>query len=179
MGNQYGAPDRTPALSGYELAVQAGSGIVGTAAAYATSVLQVGDLIYTDIFIDLAGLNSGGTAADIIGKAATANCHIGQIKAEVNGTIVAGTMTCLEVPATGEPNIDLYSAVESTGTEDAAVTGLTETALLESSGDWTKALTQALATMPAADEYLYLVAGDATDATYSAGKFLIRLIGTA
>lgn len=183
MANQYGAPDRTPLLSGRELPSGAGAGITaGVGTLYYTSILQIGRLIYTRIFVDLTGLNSGGTAADIIGVNSAANSHLGQITTLVNGTILGGSMTCLETPAGGEPNIDLYSATESTGTEDAAVTGLTETALLESSGDWiaTGALTvQGLTAVPAADQYLYLVAGDATSATYTAGKFLIELIGLA
>lgn len=181
MSNQYGGPARTAELTGYTLPTGAGTGITGgTGTLYYTSVVQVGALIYTDIFIDLTGLNSGGTAADIIGKDGTANSHIGQITNEINGSILAGFMQCLETPAGGEPNIDLYSATESTGTEDAAITGLVETALLESSGDWvaTGALTvQGLTAVPADGKYLYLVAGDATSATYTAGKFLIRLIG--
>lgn len=184
MANQYGAPDRTPLLSGRELPGGAGSGIAGASGGfYYTSVLQIGQLIYTNILVDLTGLNSGGTAGDIIGKNSAANSHLGQITTLVNGTIIAGSMTCLETPAGGEPNIDLFAATESTGTEDAAAGAtLTETALLESSGDWiaTGALTvQGLSAVPAADKYLYLVAGDATDATYTAGKFLIQLIGLA
>ena len=65
------------------------------------------------------------------------------------------------------------------GTEDAAVTGLTETALLNTGADWT--LTKdpmALTTVPPANGYLYLVgSGGGTDATYTAGKLLISLWG--
>lgn len=183
MPTQYGAPDRTPLLSGRELPTGAGTGITaGTGTLYYTSVLQIGRLIYTTIFVDLTGLNSGGTAGDIIGVNSAANSHLGQITTDVNGTILGGTMTCLETPAGGEPNIDLWCATESTGTEDAAISGLTETALMESSGDWvaTGGLTvQGLTAVPAANQYLYLVAGDATSATYTAGKFCIELIGLA
>lgn len=182
--SQYGGADRTPLLGGRTLPTGAGTGITtGVGTVYHSTVLQVGNLITTRIYIDLTGLNSGGTAGDIIGKADTANSHLGRLTEPINGTIIGGTMTCLETPAGGEPNIDLYSAVESTGVEDAAAgSTLTETALLESSGDWvaTGAVTvQGLTSVPAANEYLYLVAGDATDNTYTAGKFLIELIGVA
>lgn len=180
---QYGAPDRTPLMSGQTLPVGAGTGITaGVGTLYYNSVIQIGNLIYTTIFIDLTGLNSGGTAADIIGVDSAANCHLGQIDALVCGTIKSGRMTCLELVAGGEPNIDLFCATEATGTEDAAITGLTETALMESSGDWiaTGALTvQGLKAVPAAGQYIYLVAGDATSATYTAGQFLIEFIGVA
>jgi hypothetical protein len=127
--------------------------------------------------VDLTGLNSSA-AADIIGVNAAANCHLGQITAADCGTILTGTMTCLEAPATGEPDIDLYSAVEATGTEDAAITGLDETVLMAAAVDWTLGTVKALTAMPAADEYLYLVgSGAGTSATYTAGKFLIELLG--
>jgi hypothetical protein len=140
-------------------------------------VSRIGGLYKTEIVIDLTSLNSGGTAGDIIGKADTANCHIGQITAAKNGTIFAGRMYCLETPATGDDDIDLYSATESTGTEDTAIAALTETQLCDS-GNLTTASRIPLTTFPAADEYLYLVCqtGDA-DATYTAGILVIELWG--
>ena len=87
-------------------------------------------------------------------------------------------MTCLEAPGAGEPDIDLYAADEATGTEDAAITALTETALLLAAADWTIGDQKILTAMPPADDYLYLVgSGAGTDATYTAGKFLIELEG--
>lgn len=155
-----------------------GTGISAVAtAACEHSVVKVGGLYKTTILVDLTGLNSGGTAGDIIGKADTANCHIGQIVAATNGTIFAGRMTCLETPATGDDDIDLYSATEATGTEDAAVGDLTETQLCNS-GDLTAGTAVSLTAFPAATKYLYLVAqtGDA-NATYTAGILLIELWG--
>lgn len=167
------------ALQGAELS--ADSGIDGIAETFATDVKSVATgLVHTQIVIDLTGLNSGGTAADIIGDDGVANCHIGQYTTAVMGTVVAGKVTCLEAPATGEPNIDLFSADEATGTEDTAITALTnDTALMEAAADWTALLFQGMTALPAANQYLYLVAGDATDATYTAGKFLIEFWGTA
>lgn len=141
-------------------------------------VTKVGGLYKTEILVDLTGLNSGDTDGDIIGKAGTANCHIGQITAAKNGTIFAGSVTCLETPAGGEPDIDLYSATEATGTEEEAVSGLTEAVLLDAAADWTAGTTKGLTANPAADKYLYLVAsGGATNDTYTAGIFLITLWG--
>ena len=159
------------------LATTAGVGITGTAANFASSVEKVGTLFKTTIIIDLAGLNSGGTADDIIGANGAGVAHLGQITAARNGTIFAGLLTCLETPATGDDDIDLYSAVQSTGVEDTLVTDLTETKLCNS-GDLTNASRIPLTAFPAANEYLYLAGGTGdSDATYTTGILVIELWG--
>ena len=157
-----------------------GTGISAVAAAVNFhSVVQVGDIIETTILIDVTGLKSTDDT-DIIGKADTANCTIGQITADVNGTIHAASMTCLETPTTGEPDIDVYAATVATGAEDAVITGLTETKLLDTGADWTGILgARGFQTMPAADGYLYLVtSGGADTGVYASGKFLLKFYGT-
>ena len=158
-----------------------GTGIsTGTNTVYKANVTVAGDLIKTEIFIDLTGLNSSA-AGDIIGKNRTANCHIGQITSALCGSIFAGTFQSLETPAGGEPDIDLFAATEATGTEDAAVSGLAETKLLDLGADLASGnlgTPFVLSAFPAADQYLYLVAsGGGTDDTYTAGKLLITLYG--
>lgn len=158
------------------IATAAGTGVDGVAAAFGVSVVMVGDLFKTTIVIDLTGLRSTA-AGDIIGDDGTANpCHIGQITAARNGTIFAGKIECLELPAGGDPDIDLYSATEATGVEDGAISGLTETQLVDS-GDHAANAFKSLTAFPAADEYLYLVAGATTDADYTAGILVIELWG--
>jgi len=163
-------------------AVSAGTGITtGTGTVYKSSVVKVGGIFETNIYIDLTGLSSNA-AGDIIGKDATANSHIGQITTAVNGTIVGGYMQCLETPTTGEPDIDLFYADEATGTEDAAVSGLTnQVSVLAAAADWTIAANvnmRPLSAIVAADKYLYLVGGGGTtDGVYDAGKYLIKLYG--
>ena len=73
----------------------AGAGITGgTGTVYKANVTVAGDLIKTEILIDLTGLRNTA-AGDIIGKDGTSDvCHIGQITAALNGTIFAGEMTC-------------------------------------------------------------------------------------
>lgn len=158
-----------------------GSGITAGAGAIAkTSVVRDGDVIKTSILVDLTGLESEATLADIIGDNAAANCWLARIVTAINGTILGGKITCLEAPATGEVDIDLYSATESTGTEGALVTALTETALLLTGADWTIDLVRALTGIPADGGYLYLSVGTSstpTAGTYTAGKFLIELYG--
>lgn len=153
-----------------------GSGISSAAALYKSSVRKDGDIIKTNILIDLTGLNSGGVL-DIIGDEAAANCHIGELRKDV-GAIQAIRMTCLETPLTGEPDIDLYSADEATGTEDTAITALTnDTALITAGIDWTTGTALGNVLVPTAGQFLYLAGSQATNATYTAGRFLIELYG--
>ena len=157
--------------------MKAGTGISSvTGAICEHSVIKVNSLIKTEILIDLTGLNSGG-ADDIIGEADTANCHVGQILAGINGTIVAGRLTCLETPATGDDDINVYSADEGVGVEDAAIAGLTETALCNS-GNLTGGTVVSFTANPTAGEFIYLVAGVGdSNATYTAGILLIEFWG--
>ena len=158
----------------------AGTGITtGSGTVYKANVTRDGHLIKTTIYIDIDGLNSSA-AGDVIGvDGGTANCHIGQITAAVNGTIVRGEMRLAEAITGGEPDVDLYSATEATLAEDTAISSGTETALLDANADWTLALgPKSLSAFPAADQYLYLVcSGGGTDDTYATGAFIIELWG--
>ena len=166
---------------GSTLATEAGAGITdGTDTVYRSSVQEVGGIIVTQILIDITGLHSEAVDGDIIGVDGSAEvAHLGQITAAQNGTILAGTMRCLEVPAGGDPNIALYYATEGTGVEDGAIADLTETIVFDPNADWTIDMDRSITGIPAANSYLYLVQGDATgtDADYTAGKFLITLYG--
>lgn len=152
-----------------------GAGITaGSGTIYRSSVRRRGGLIYTDIFLDLTGL-SAAAAGDIIGTAGV--CHIGQITAAKNGTIMGGGLRCYEAPAGGDADIDLYAATEGTGAYDDAITGLVETQAINSG---TLALTtdaSVIADSIAADKYLYLVSVGATAAAYTAGRIHIWLVG--
>ena len=159
------------------MAVEAGTGITtGTGTIYRSSVQRVGGIITTRILIDLTGLRSTGSG-DIIGVNGTSLvCHIGQITAARNGTILTGSMECFEAPAGGDPDINVHSATEGTGVEDGAIADLTET-LLVNAGDATLGSKVYFTAVPAADEFLYLTLGDTTDADYTAGKLFIELMG--
>ena len=162
---------------GGNLITEAGVGITsGTGTVYQSSVTEVGGIIITRILLDVTGLDSSGTADDIIGKSTGGAAHLGRITTAQNGTIFGGRITCLEVPLTGDPDIDFYAADEATGVFDDAVGAtLTETKLINT-GDWTLE-TDTLTALPAANQYLYAVAGATDDATYTAGQFLIELYG--
>lgn len=163
--------------TGPDLATTAGTGITtGTGTTIVSGVEKIGTIYRTTIVIDLTGLRSTA-AGDIIGVNGTAlACHIGQITAARNGTVFAGYIRCLETPAGGDPDIDLYSAVEATGVEDGAISGLDETQLVNS-GDHAANAFKSLTAFPAANEYLYLVAGATTDADYTAGILEIVMFG--
>lgn len=163
---------------GRTLATEAGAGITGgVGALYNSSVVLQAGLYTTTITVDLTGLASSTTDLDIIGVSTTP-AHLGQITAARCGTIFAGIMTCLETPAGGADDVDLYSATEATGVFDSAVTDLTETAMLSSGGAWTAGTSKGLTANPAANQYLYLTGGEAgTAATYTAGIFRLTLYG--
>ena len=154
----------------------AGSGF-SDAALYKSWIDNTGGVTITNILIDLTGIRS--TAAnDIIGNDGAANAHIGQYTVAKSGTIFAATIDCKEVPAGGDPDINLASGDEATGTEDAALSGLTNPVTIINSGDHTAGGSVFSTALPAADQYLYLVAGAATDADYTTGVLHIRLYGT-
>jgi len=154
-----------------------GAGIEGTAAVYETSVKTENGIVTTSIMIDLTGLQSGGTAGDIIGKNGSGVAYIARITAADNGTVFGVKMTCFEAPAGGDTDIDLYSATEGTGVEDVAITTLTETQIINSG---TLSLgTTAFGTDIAANQYLYLVGQGTANAAYTAGRLLIEIYGYA
>ena len=160
-------------------AIGPGPGITDAANVIIKSGVQrFGEIIKTTVMFDMTGLKSGTSDLDIIGEAVTGDdASLFQIKAVEHGTILMGTMTCLEVPAS-LTDFDLYSATVSTGEHEDLVTDLVETALLTSGAAWTLALVRALGTMPPANGYLYLVngAGDTAD-DFTAGRFLLELYG--
>ena len=122
---------------------------------FKTSTVASNNIVTTTILLDLTGLQSGGTAGDIIGKNGSGAAYLGQITAANNGTILGVSITCLEAPVGGDADIDLYSATEATGVEDTAISALTETQIINSG---TLAVgTIARGNTIAANQYLYLV----------------------
>lgn len=167
------------ALPSPTLASGAGAGITdGTGTIYKTAVQIIGGIYKTTIMLDLTGLASSTTDLDIIGTGSSA-AYIAKLTAAENGTtILLISMRCLEAPAGGVTDIDLYSAVEGTGVFDAGVATLTETALITSGGAWSNGTAKGATTVPASTEYIYLTGGaGGTAATYTAGKFLIEIYG--
>lgn len=158
-----------------------GSGFDGEADGYAASVHRVGNLVKTEVYMDIDGLVSINSDNDIIGANDAANCWFAHITDAVNGSIYKARMRCLEVPTGGGPDIAIWEAVEATGVENASITGLDETELLQSQGDstaWEIDDDIKFATLPSADRYLYMVVdGTGTDGTFTAGIFFMELWG--
>lgn len=157
-----------------------GSG-VSAMETYAVGYLLNGTLVSTRILIDITGLVGSATDLDVIGNTGgAANCHLGRITTALNGTMVGGRVTCLEVPAGGAADIDFYSSNVATGAQDVIITNAalgTETALVTSGGNWTSGATKGMTALPTANDYLYITNGAASGGTFSAGKFLIELFG--
>ena len=155
----------------------AGVGITGTADRFLTSVVKHGRIIETTILIDVDGLNSGGVADEVIGADGAGVAFLTQITAAVNGTIFAGTVKCLQTPAGGEPDIDLWYTDDATGVEDTLISAMGNQVQCINHGDWAAGEEDGLTAFPPTTKYLYLGGGDATDDTYTAGILLITLYG--
>ena len=170
--------------SGDKMATEATSdaGIEGTAAVYVTQVNRLKsdvdtnvNIVKTTIMIDLTDLRDGGTAGDIIGKDGSGVAYIGQVTTVNQGVVFGVTMTCVETPAGGSTDIDLFSATEGTGVNDTAIGDLTETQIINAGA--ASAGTMVAGGDIAADQFLYLVSQGTGDATYTAGRFLIEITG--
>ena len=170
--------------SGDKMATEAtgSAGIEGTAAVYVTQVTRLKsdvttnvNIVKTTIMIDLTGLKDGGTAGDIIGKDGSGVAFIGKVTAANQGSVFGVTMTCVETPAGGSTDIDLFSATEGTGVNDTAIGDLTETQIINAGA--ASAGTMVAGGDTAADQFLYLVSQGTGDATYTAGRFLIEITG--
>ena len=170
--------------SGSKIAVEAagGAGIEGTAGVYITNVTRNPsdtatntNIVKTTIMIDLTGLRDGGTAGDIIGKDGAGVAYIAQVTTANQGTVFGVTMQCLETPAGGGTDIDLYSATEGTGVNDTAIGDLTETQIINHGT--ASAGTHKAGGDIAANQYLYLVGQGTGHAAYTAGRFLITIYG--
>ena len=139
-----------------------------------TSAGLEGGVYVVRALIDLTGLNSGGAAGDIIGiNDTTSPCYFLQLPSI---TVLGGRMTCLEVPVGGDTDIDIYSAVEGTGIEDGAIAALTETQIINA-GVQSLGTTTYFAADPTFNGYLYMVNQGTSNATYTAGRFLIEIFG--
>lgn len=163
------------------LGTPAGAGITGgTGTVYRNGVFRNGNtgIITTQILVDLTGLASSTTDLDIIGVGSSP-AHLGRIVTAESGTIIGGTITCLEAPAGGVTTIDWYAAVEGTGVFDGAIASLTETVINTATGASTLGLVVPMvADGVPANSYIYAVGGAAgTAATYTAGRFLLQFYG--
>ena len=154
-----------------------GSGIPD--ASINTFVNKVGGTIVTSILIDLQGGFDGSASVDrVIGDGTEANAYIAELTKEVNGIPILLEFGCVEVPTGGDPDINVD--ISATGTT-AGGTAPTTTTQMMNNGDLTLGYYNSVdagAVMAAlSKKYVYLVAGAATNAAYTAGKIWIRITG--
>ena len=144
---------------------------------YKSWISNEGLVTTTNILIDLTGIRS--TAADnIIGNDGEDNAHIGQYTIAKMGTLFAVHISCIEAPAGGDPDINLAFANEGTLAENSALSAGGADGTLLNNGDLAAEKEYwAVTGFPANNQYFYLVAGDDTDADYTAGVIHIRLYG--
>ena len=163
-----------PIQTSTTLAAEHGAGMTGGTAAPITTRRTVNGTIITEIKVELQGLQSSGSANDIIGKGTTP-AFIGKNVVATNGVIFKIEMACIEVPATADTDINLVSGSAGTDDFDEAVTG----AAVEINGGAQAAgmVTVNLVPAVAADYWFYLTCGTGGAETYSAGQLIITLYG--
>jgi len=163
--------------SSYTTGTAEGGGI-DASDAVSISVGSYNGEIVTTIFVDIGvgSILSSGTAGDVIGNDGVAAAFVTKITTAINGLVYRGEMICLEVPTTGDPDINLSANASGTIAEDAAGEG---EHVLINGGVATLAVKNNIA-IPSGgiqEDFLYLTHGGTTAGTYDAGKFLIKLYG--
>ena len=164
--------------SGTATGTAAGGGI--DAVSPTISVGTFNSEIMTTIFIDIGAgsIVSSAHAGDVIGEDGVANAYVTRITTAINGLVYKGEIICLEVPTTGDPDINVCANASGTIAEDAAGEG---EHILADAGVQTLGLPYRF-TLPAGsivNDYIYLTHGGTTAGTYDAGKFLIRFWGAS
>ena len=160
---------------GVVVAAEHGAGAIGTYVAPETSRYVQNGTIITEIKFDMTGLICRATNDTVIGLASGA-AYIGQNNTTNNGIIYKMELACLEVPATGDDDINVVAnssaalAYGGTGGTTYGINGGNAAA-----GQTVANLVQGLT----ANHYYYLTAGtgDKTNQTYTAGQFILRTYG--
>mgnify|MGYP003640333997 CR=1 FL=1 len=155
----------------------AGGGI--DAVSPSVNVSQIGRDIVTEVFIDIGAgsiISDDGTG-EVIGEDGVAAAFVTKITTAINGMVYAGEIICLEVPTTGDPDVNVAANASGTIAQEAAGEG---EHVLANCGVHTLALKTAF-TIPSGgiqDDFIYLTHGGTTAGTYDAGIFLLRFFGT-
>jgi len=137
--------------------------------------------ILTEIEIDLnpAAGAAHSFATDLaIGVSSSGGTHgsatIVEIDVAVHGAVTDMELICLEVPAGGNADIDLY-----TNSSAVLASGSVGGTKLIDNGSWTYVGQSNSGTLAEASDnlFVYLATGAATNADYTAGKYILRLYG--
>jgi hypothetical protein len=172
------APVATSLQDAVDVAAEHGAGAIGTGIAPVTSRRTEGGVIITQFKIDLEGLASVATDNDVIGLSAGGVAYIGQYLVAQNGILFKAEMSCIEVPAGGNLDINWAYAASAVLEYDDAGGG---TDVITSGGDWAAGTTkQNLVPALTANDVFYLTAGSAgAAAAYTAGQFILTTYGHA
>ena len=147
-------------------------------------VSKINGEIVTTIIVDIGGgsIVSSSDAGDVIGENGVANSYITKLTSAVNGIVYKAEMACLELPTTGDADINLTANTSGTIAEDAD--GESGGVVLINAG--THAVGKNIVstsgttfTAGLVNYYLYLTHGGTTAGTYGAGQFIIKLYGCA
>jgi len=178
----------------------AGAGFTSGSQDY--SIANINGEIVTTILLSLSSstggpLSSNGCNADkkIIGNfSGASNAYMTKLTSAKNGYIYKASMSCIETPTGGEPDIDLVVSSNANGqgtTYDGG--GGTNIALITVGDDWAQGTYQESSNTPADpsslvftnglnDLYLYIAVGASAghvQNAYTAGKFVIKLYGAS
>lgn len=163
-------------ISLIEVPAEHGAGAVGTSdfGAPRTYRATIDGVIITQIKIDLSGLYDGGTNGDVIGLATATKCYIGKNVVATNGLIFKTELSCIELPATGNTDIDI---VENTNELEGDAAGGGVQVSADTGGIAAGITYQNLAPAHTADDFYYLSAASRSGATYSAGQIIFTTWG--
>ena len=161
----------------YKTGTTEGTGI-DASDAVSVSVGEYNSEIVTSVFVDIGvgSILSSGSTGDVIGNDGVANSYVTKLTTAINGLVYRGEIICLEVPTTGDPDVNVAANSSGTIAEDAAGEGQH---VLANCGVHTLALKTDF-TIPSGgvvDDFIYLTHGGTTAGTYNAGKFLLRFYG--
>jgi hypothetical protein len=140
-----------------------------------------GEYVMT-LHVDITNAESKADILDVIGTGTSSSVYIGKCSTTYVGYVYKAEMMCIEVPAGGDLDVDLYSNTADLATDDAVTSSGTSVELINAGGNWAvgmRKISTAGLTMTDGlhDHYLYLTTGGGTAGTYTAGKFVIKLYG--
>jgi hypothetical protein len=167
-----------------------GAGFNGGEDTVVSRIQEINGVTITTFEINIDDqVSTAGTGLRIMGDSAgAAAAHFARLDSGVNGLIYKATMVCMESPAGGEPDLDVYaeSAVRAEGASISGnyariITARSDHVVTKFSEENAPFYDNGTGATPGLHEYyLYLVngtGGTMDGGTYSAGKFLLQLYG--
>jgi len=165
-------------------AISYGAGLIDTGALAGPEYRRWTEngVIVNQVKIDLTGLAGNNDEGDVIGLAAGGAAYLFRQVVATTGVIFKIDMACIEAPTSGANNLADIDLRCNSSSVAATTDGNAYTALITAGGAWTygsSKSTDGVTTCGAANDYYYLVEGDASGGanTYTAGQFIITFYG--